>query len=295
MSAFQARNLGNASYFLGMDIVRDRTNGTPVLGQRKYMSDVLSRFGMEDANGKLLPACVNTVLKVDGEPLDVSHFDYAGAVGCLQYLAACTRPDIAYVVNALARYVSQPTVEQDQVAEGLLRYVASTRNVGLEYGATCPLLGYCDADFASNIDNRRSTTGYVFLLNGAAVSWRSRLQPTVAASTCEAEYMAAPGASKEALWLRMLLHDFGQPLACGYMCADNQGALKVLKHPISSSRTKHIDVVHHSVRERISRDEISFNLCGTKEMVADILTKALPKPGHQSCFSSMGLRSYECA
>jgi hypothetical protein len=87
MSAFQARDLGNASYFLGMDILRDHTNSTPVLGQRKYMSDVLSRFGMEDANGKSLPACVNTVLKVGGEPLDVSLFDYAGAVGCLQYLA----------------------------------------------------------------------------------------------------------------------------------------------------------------------------------------------------------------
>jgi hypothetical protein len=101
--------------------------------------------------------------------------------------------------------VSQPTVEQAQVAKGLLRYVAGTRNVGLEYGATCPLLGYCDAGFASNIDNRRSTTGYVFLLNGAAVSWCSRLQPTVAASTCEAEYMAASGASKEALWLCMFV------------------------------------------------------------------------------------------
>jgi hypothetical protein len=87
-----------------MHIVRDRANGTLVLGQRKYMSDVLSRFRMEDANGKSLPACINTVLKVDGEPLDVSHFDYAGAVGCLQYLATCTRPDIAYVVNALASH-----------------------------------------------------------------------------------------------------------------------------------------------------------------------------------------------
>jgi hypothetical protein len=249
---------------------------------------------MEDANGKSLPACVNTALKVDGEPFDVSHLDYAGAVGCLQYLATCARPDIAYVVNALARHVSQPTVAQAQVAKGLLRYVAGTRTVGLEYGATCPLLGYCDADFASNIDNRRSTTGYVFLLNGAAVSWCSRLQPSVAASTCEAEYMAASGASKEALWLRMLLHDFGQPLACVNMCADNQGDPKVLEHPISSSRTKHIDVMHHFVRERISRGEISFSHCGTKEMVADVLTKALTKPGHQLCFSSMGLRSYEC-
>jgi hypothetical protein len=106
--------------------------------------------------------------------------------------------------------------------------------------------------------------------------------------------MAASWASKEALWLRVLLHDFGQPLACVNMCMDNQGALKVLKHPISISRTKHKDVMHHFVRERISRGEISFSHCGTKEMVADVLTKALPKPGHRLCFSSMGLRSYEC-
>jgi hypothetical protein len=141
------------------------------------------------------------LIRVSSQQLDSDAFDYTGAVGCLQYLATCPRPDIAYIVNCLSRYVSKPTVEHAQVAKGVLRYVAGTGNVGLKYAGTIPVVGSFDTDFASNVDNRRSTTGYLSLLSGAAISWCSRLQPTVAASTCGAEYMAASSAVKVALWL----------------------------------------------------------------------------------------------
>lgn len=151
-------------------------------------------------------------------------------------------------------------------------------------------MGYCDADYAGDIDTRRTTTGYVFLMGDGAVSWCSKLQPTVALSTAEAEYMAAASAVKEALWLRKLLCDFTlsskQPVP---ILCDNQAALKLLVNPIVSSRSKHIDVLHHFARERVARGEVSFTYCPTDRMIADSLTKAVPEHKFLSCSSGMGL------
>ena len=128
--------------------------------------------------------------------------------------------------------------------------------------------GYSDADYASDSDTRRSATGFVFILNGGAISWNSRLQPTVAVSTTEAEYMASAQAVREALWLKRLLGDFGINVGAMPIYTDSQGALQLLKHPVSSIRSKHIDVIHHFARERVSRKEVCFAYCSTDEMVA---------------------------
>ena len=131
------------------------------------------------------------------------------------YLAVCTRPDLSQAVGALARYSANPMTEHWDAALGVVRYLSSTSSKGIIFSCNngmCELSGYCDADFAGDIDTRRSTTGYVFKLAGGAISWSSRLQPIVAASTTEAEYMAASNATKEGLWLRKLLTDLGKPL-----------------------------------------------------------------------------------
>jgi ribonuclease HI len=125
------------------------------------------------------------------------------------------------------------------------------------------LLGYCDADYAGDVDTRRSTTGYVSVLNGAAVSHSSQLQPTVAASKVEAEYMAASRAVQEALWLRKLLPELDIGATSMTIYGDNQGALKLLKNPIPSVRSKHIDVHHHFARERVCRGEVEFKYIST--------------------------------
>ena len=292
MSSFKARDLGEASYFLGMDIVRDRKKRTLILGQRKYARDVLSRFGMLDAKSNSLPAPANFRIQADGDPCDPTYLDYPAVVGCLQYLATCTRPDLCFLVSVLARYVSRPTADHCAFAKGVLAYLAGTTNLGIAFGTNKDLVGFSDSDYAANVDNRRSTTGYVFLLHGGAISWSSRLQPTVAASTCEAEYMAAASTVKEALWLKILLNDLGCRSGAVQLYADNQGTIKLLKHPIASKRSKHIDVMHHFARERVAMGDVKIDYCPTSKMVADVLTKALPKTSHESHRANMGLVAY---
>ena len=153
-----------------------------------------------------------------------------------------------------------------------------------------PVQGYCDADYAGDLDTRRSTTGYVYTLNGGAISWSSRLQPTVAVSTTEAEYMAAAHAVKEGLWLRKLMRDFEVEVGIMPIFCDNQGAIKLLKHPIASMRSKHIDVIYHFARERVARQEVAFEYCATDKNVADIMTKPLPESKFVFCCKGMGVR-----
>jgi hypothetical protein len=154
-------------------------------------------------------------------------------------------------------------------------------NYGIKFdgNALGELTGYSDADFGGDPDKRRSTTGYVFTMAGGAISWASKLQPTVAASTTEAEYMAAAHATKEALWQKKLMLSFGQgsPEAPIQLYGDNQAALAIMKNPTYHQRAKHIDIQHHFVRDRIQRGEVKFEHVESKLNAADMLTKAVSK------------------
>jgi ribonuclease HI len=188
--------------------------------------------------------------------------------------------------------MARPTTAHWAAAKGVLRYVAGTKDYGITYGGIgdTKIIGYCDADFAGDIDTRRSTTGYVFTIGGGAVSWSSRRQATVAASTTEAEYMAAAAAVKEALWLRHLAADLKINAGTITIYGDNQGAIKLLKNPIASQRSKHIDVVYHFARERVARKEVEFIYIGTEEMIADMLTKPVTPGKHNYCCINMGVK-----
>lgn len=181
-----------------------------------------------------------------------------------------------------------------RLRKGVRRYLVSTARYGLVYGqgsTAARVLGYCDSDYAGCPDSARSTTGYVFTLGGAAVSWQSRLQPTVAASTQEAEYMAAAAAVKEALWLRQLLqYDFEMDVGALHLRCDNQAALQLLKNPVISQRSKHISVHYHLTRERVAMGEVEFSYVESARNVADCMTKALPERDFVRGRDSMGLR-----
>jgi hypothetical protein len=157
-------------------------------------------------------------------------------------------------------------MEHWKTAKVVLRYVAGSASVGIKFGSTgsrkgsTGLVGYCDSDFAGDLDSRRSMTGYVFLLNGGVVSWNSRLQPTTAASTSEVEYMAAAAVTKEALWLRKLMADLEHPEECV-----------------------------HFVRDRVTRKEVAFQYCKTEDMLTDFMTKALSPVKFKACCAGLGI------
>lgn len=289
--AFNIHDIGDATFFLGMEIERDRAARKLKLAQHRMTEELLSKYGLTDANSRTTPMHHATKLlrATDTDVLYTGPPHYNELVGSLLYLSVCTRPDIAYAVGALARHMASPTDDHWQAAKGVLRYLAGTANLGITYGPAETMHGYCDADYAGDNDTRRSTTGYVFLFNAGAVSWSSRLQPTVAVSTAEAEYMAAAHAIKEALWLRNLMTDFGKPVSTVLLHADNQGALKLLKHPVASLRTKHIDVMHHFARDRVARKEVAFEYCKSADNMADVMTKPLPEAKYVACCKGMGM------
>ena len=292
-SEFKFRDLGEASYFIGMELTRDRAARTLHISQRQYVIDMLQRFSMQDANAVDVPMAADTKLHkaADGEePLDTTRYPYRELIGTLLFLSVCTSPDIACVVNKLTRYMSVPTIKHWEAAKKLLRYVGGTKDLGLTYGGGMEEpLGYCDADHNGDTDTLRSTTGFVFLYNGAAISWMSRLQPTVAKSTLEAEYMAVNSAACEAVWLAKLFGYVGIKVGTCKMYGDNQGALAAIRNPCASPKTKHIATMHHFARERLYRGEISYEYVETKRNVADIYTKPLDKIKFEYCRDNLGL------
>ncbi|GAX85507.1 hypothetical protein CEUSTIGMA_g12923.t1 [Chlamydomonas eustigma] len=264
--------------------------------------DVLYRFGMESCKGQKVP--LNSKVKVTreaGEKLDKDGLRlYQEKVGSLQYLATCTRPDISFAVGLLGRFWKCPTTFRMELADQVLLYIAWTiRDMGLEFGGRKPnFIVYSDSDFGGETDERRSTTGFVCILSGGTVDWNSRLQQTVAVSTCEAEYQAAGAAVRAALWWRKLLPDLGIETGVVDIRGDNNqstlATLAVISNPIiSSDKTKHIDTIHHFTRERVEMGKVRFSYCSTEEMVADILTKALERNKLEKFRSMMGVVSWD--
>jgi len=204
-------------------------------------------------------------------------------------LATCTRPDISFAMARLARFVSAPTSAHWAAGKAVLRYLQGIKDLAIKYGRSSALVGYHDADYAADVDTRRSTTSAVFLLNRGAVAWTSKLQKSVAMSTTEAEYVAASMAAKEAIWLQRLLGELGNPQVAVKKHCHSQGAVAMMRNPMSSSRTKHIDVAHHFVREMVDAGKLTVVNVKTGDMTADVLTKALPMDGHHKFRGEMGL------
>ena len=276
LATFEGRDLGPTDHFLGIKIRRDRGNRTVFLSQENYVRNILERFRMADCHTVSTPMEPGTKWTSDTAIAD-SDFPYQELVGCLMYLAVSTRPDIAYVTNCLARFVCNPKNNHVQVAKRVLKYLQGTKSVGIWLADRSQklLAGYCDANYGGCEETRRSTTGYVFTFSGSLISWQTKLQKTVAVSTTEAEYMAAAAAAKEALYLRKIVNDIGFGAQCITIYCDNHGAVNLTKNALTVSRTKHVDVAHHFVRNRVSRGELQFEYIQTNDQLADFLTKAL--------------------
>jgi hypothetical protein len=216
---------------------------------------------------------------------------YAELVGSLQYLANTTRPDIAQSVGLLGRYRNKPTTAHLNAGLRIVKYLLLTKGDGLVYGGKgrIELTGYVDSDFAGDLDTRKSTTGYVFLLNGSAVSWGSKKQQSVATSTVEAEYIAASQAIKEAVWLGSLLSELGVEVNTVKLYCDNMGCITNLKNHVLSKYTKHISVCYHHAREKVAWGQVSPLYVNTEENLADLFTKPLSGPSFVKHKQNMGV------
>jgi len=290
MEAFKSRDIGPPTFFLGLHLEQDAHRGLLTVSQRQYVTRLAERYGLADAKPLQVPMAPGVVMQKAGELLPQEGMErYQALVGALLYVATCTRPDVSFAVGRLARHAAAPTKQHEAAALRVLRYLRGTAARGLRFGPRAPLVGYCDADYAGDIDTRRSTSGYVFVLNGAAVSWASKVQPTVAVSTTEAEYIAAATAAREAVWLRQLLHDAtgqGGPVK---LMSDSQSAIHLMHNPGGTARSKHIDVAHHFVRDRVARGDLVVGYVPTTEMAADAITKALPRQLLGNCIAAIGM------
>lgn len=308
---YQMSDLGPAQQFLGLQIQRNRSTHTITLHQQQYIRQVLERFNYLDCFPKQTPLAVGCNLQpsCSSNALPVSNIStYQALIGSLMWIMLSTRPDLAYTVSTLSKFNALPSHEHLAAARHSLRYLKGTQTLGLTYSrthtdTTTPYgpIGYSDSDFAGDRTDRKSTSGYVFTLSGAAISWSSRKQPIVAFSTVEAEYVGASIAAKECIWIRHLYNAL-MPVPTAMrmtdkinriqlLYLDNQGAIKLAANPRFHERTKHISIRFHFVRDACEQQRIRIQYLPSGDMIADIMTKPLPPSTHNKHVTAMGLRT----
>jgi len=242
-ASFDVRDMVEVKDFIGMKVMRDRAAKVITLRNPGHVSSLLEAFQMDQsAPHKTLMVSSAKLCKREENVLPEGN-RYSELVGSLLYLSTTTRPDIAFAVGVLSRYMSCPEEDHMRAANGVLRYLCAATCLGVVCVDNMPLQGYVDADWAGNIDAHRSTTGVVFTLNGGPITWTSKLQSTVVTPTVVAEYVAAAMATKEALWLRKLLSELGVDGHAVPMGEDNQACLALVRNPEATGRTKHVDVL----------------------------------------------------
>ena len=298
---FAMKDLGEAAYILGIRILRDRSKRLIGLNQSTYLDKVLKRFGMENSKKGDLPIQSNTKMSkthspsTDKEIAEMSRIPYASAVGSIMYAMTCTRPDVSFALSMVSRYQGNPGKAHWVAVKNILKYLRRTKDWVLVLGGcdTLRVTGYSDASFQTDRDNFRSQSGWVFTLNGGAVTWKSSKQDTVADSTCESEYIAVSEASKEAIWLKNFIGDLGvvptikEPME---IFCDNEGAVALTKEPRDHGRSRHIDRKYHFIRHKIEEGHLVVKRVSSEENPADPLTKGLSRVKHNQHARSIGLR-----
>ena len=330
---FEMSDLGLYSQYLGISVTRDRPNRTLYLRQEGYINQILTQHDIYNdphskGNGVAIPMEANTHLGPAPEGFTASkqsRHSYQSAVGSLMYAMMGTRPDIAYAVSVVSRYAANPHDSHWTAVKRIFRYLRGTVSLKLVFrGPLQPLSGYTDSDYIGDPDTRRSTSGYTFNLGSAAISWSSKRQPTVALSTCEAEYVGQCNATKEAIWLERLLaqltkitpnptvapahaedviddyalitwpepdtsDSFGAFAFTTVIFCDNQGTIALAKDPTNHFKTKHMHTKYCFLGEYIANKQVELAYCPTGDIIADKLTKPLPRDTFQRFRHSLGL------
>jgi Reverse transcriptase (RNA-dependent DNA polymerase) len=277
MKKYEMNDLGLLHYFLGIEI--DQRNDGVFISQKKYAQNILSKFKMENCNPVMTPLLVNEKLVKEDGSGDADAAQYRSLVGSLLYLTT-TRSDIMYSSGLLSRFMHQPSKTHFGVTKRVLRYVQGTKDYGLMFekneSEDVELFGFCDSDWAGSMDDMKSTSRYCFTLGSDIFSWTSKRQERVAHSSAEAEYVSASEATKRVVWLRKNLGDMWekQDMATVLFC-DNKSVIAMAKNLVFHSRTKHINLKHHYIREAVEDEEVVIKHVKIGDQLADIFTKAL--------------------
>ncbi|KAJ3552615.1 hypothetical protein NP233_g12840 [Leucocoprinus birnbaumii] len=296
-ASYEIKDLGNAKLILGMRIDRDK-DGNITLSQKAYCQHMLKRFRMDKCSPATTPLPPGISLTSNDCPAtpqeiaDMKSVPYREALGSLMWLQVATRPNLSFAVNLLARFANNPGPAHWNTLKHTLSYVRGTMDYGITYrrGESVDPYGYVDSDFAGDVESRKSTEGNVFFVAGGPVSWASKRQETVALSTVEAEYMAFTRATQQALWLKKFFDELGLGTKLPIIInADNDSSISNSKYDKNHRRTKHIDVKHHFVKEKVKLGKVTFSYIPSAENVADLFTKPLPRDAVTRFVKKLGL------
>ncbi len=299
MTSFRMHDLGALEFIVGIRVTRDRPNKLLYLDQESYCKRILEKFNMSKANSVNSP--INQRLVRDGIP-DSTNYPYRQVVGSLMYLMVGTRPDIALACSELSRYLEKPTVDHVIAVKRVLRYLIDTSGLRLCFNGNEPInpVAFADADYANDLEKRRSTSGYFLQMCGSSIIWKSKIQPVTALSTTEAEYYSAAFCCHEICWVQECLQEIGYHFAKTSMIAnqdylsqlevnpieilqypttmheDNMACISIAKNLEKYARTKHIEVKYQFVRDLVEHCKVKLEYIPTKCQIADIFTKPLP-------------------
>ncbi|KAK6164312.1 hypothetical protein DH2020_001176 [Rehmannia glutinosa] len=238
------------TFFLGLQ-VKQLKDGTFIC-QTKYTRDLMKKFGMEEKSSVKILMNTSVKMDMDADGKDVDQTRYRALIGSLLYLTA-NRPDITFAVGVCARFQSAPKESHMTAARRIIRYLKGCQEFGLWYPkeANLNLTAFSDSDWATDIDDRRTTSGFCVYLGSNLVSWSSKKQHTVSKSSTESEYTTLRSFCSQILWMIQVLTDYGVEEKTLTTYCDNSSAINIFKNPVQHSRTKHIDIRHHFIRDLV--------------------------------------------
>jgi hypothetical protein len=287
---FRMSDLGLLSYYLGIEVKQDSKGIT--LSQSSYAKKILEKGGLLECNPCDVPMQAKLKLKKESDSLSVDSTEYKSLVGSLRYLVN-TRPDLAFSVGYVSRYMEEPHEEHLAAVKYILRFIAGTADKGLFYPRKeegDQLLGYSDSDLARDLDSRKSTSRVLFFLGRSPISWQSTKQRVVALSSCEAEYIAAATAACQGIWLARLLSELKDAeVQVPVLRVDNKSTISLINNPVHHDRSKHIEVRYHLIREYANTGQLEVKFIRTEEQLGDILTKPLSKNKFRELSAKIGL------
>ncbi|KAI3735961.1 hypothetical protein L6452_15489 [Arctium lappa] len=285
---FEMLMMGELNFFLGLQ-VKQLPEGI-FINQAKYIKYMLRKFNMSDSSIMKTPMATGTLLDADfsGKPVDQKV--YRSMIGSLLYLTA-SRPDIMFAICFCARYQSNPKESHFNAVKRILRYLKGTPNLGLWYpkDSRFDLTAFTDADHAGCKLDRKSTSGSCQFIGDKLVSWTSKKQNCVSTSTVEAEYVAAASCCSQVLWMKTQLRDFGYNYKRIPIYCDSKSAIAITVNPVQHSKTKHIDVRYHFIKDHVEKGDIEMHFVQTDFQLADLFTKSLDEKRFQFLISKLGM------